>query len=176
LAGSVLYQREIRTDRLALYTERLAFDFGLLLGNVSIDAKGKYDMAYADFNDAKLTITTPIAAGFDFSVQGRRYLPFFELWTIWGAFSPVAFNEATGALRWSSPRIGLSLEAAGGYRKYEDTNAGAQLGQPRLVRGRRLSGDHRVRSRQVRRRPHLRQDVRPPHLRRPERHLHAELR
>ncbi|MEJ2339758.1 MAG: hypothetical protein P8Y15_12825 [Gemmatimonadales bacterium] len=146
LAGSVLYQREIRTDRLALYTERLAFDVGVLLGNVSIDAKGKYDMAYADFNDAKLTITTPIAAGFDFSVQGRRYLPFFELWTIWGAFSPVAFNEATGAVRWSSPGIGLSLEAAGGYRKYEDTNAGAQFVQIKdygwTISGRATWGNH----------------------------------
>jgi len=127
VAGSVLYQREIRTDRLALYTERLAFDVGALLGRVSIDAKAKYDMAYADFNDARLTITTPIAAGFDFSVQGRRYLPFFELWTIWGAFSPVAFNEAKGSVRWSSPRLGLSLEAAGGYRKYEDTESGAEF-------------------------------------------------
>jgi hypothetical protein len=127
LAGSVLYQREIRTDQLALYTERLAFDIGALFGRVSIDAKAKYDVAYADFNDARLTITTPIAAGFDFSVQGRRYLPFFELWTIWGAFSPVAFNEAKGAVRWSSPRLGLSLEAAGGYRKYEETAAGAEF-------------------------------------------------
>lgn len=127
LAGSVLYQRVIRTDRLALYSERLAFDIGALFGRVSIDAKAKYDFAYAQFNDAKLTITTPIAAGFDFSVQGRRYLPFFEYWTIWSAFSPVAFNEARGSVRWSSPRLGLSLEAAGGYRKYEDTSAKAEF-------------------------------------------------
>lgn len=127
LSGSVLYQREIRTDRLALYTERLAFDIGALLGSVSIDAAAKYDMAYGDFNDARLTITTPVAAGFDFSVQGRRYLPFFELWTIWGTFSPVAFNEATGTVRWSAPGLGLSLEAAGGYRKYENANTGAEF-------------------------------------------------
>ncbi len=125
LAGSVLYQREIRTDGLALYSERLAFDVGALLGRVSLDAKAKYDVAYGDFNDARVTVSTPIAAGFAVSAQGRRYLPFFELWTIWGAFSPVGFAEARGAVRWSSPRLGLSLEGAGGYRKYEETNAGS---------------------------------------------------
>ena len=127
LSGSVLYQREIRTDRLALYTERLAFDISALLGRVSVDAAAKYDIAYGEFNEARITVTSPIAAGFEVSAQGRRYLPFFELWTIWGAFSPVGFAEARGTVRWSSPRLGLSLEAAGGYRKYEETNAGAQF-------------------------------------------------
>jgi hypothetical protein len=59
--------------------------------------------------------------------QVRRYTPHFELWTIWGAFSPVGFDETRGWLAWNSPGGDVRLEAGGAYRTYEDTDAGAQF-------------------------------------------------
>jgi hypothetical protein len=59
--------------------------------------------------------------------QWRRYSPYFELWTIWGAFSPVGYDEARGWLAWSVPGGQVRLEAGGAYRTYEDTDAGAQF-------------------------------------------------
>jgi hypothetical protein len=59
--------------------------------------------------------------------QRRRYTPHFELWTIWGAFSPVGYDETRGWLAWSLLGGQVRLEAGGAYRTYEDTDAGAQF-------------------------------------------------
>ncbi|MEE9470738.1 MAG: hypothetical protein V3W32_03400 [Gemmatimonadota bacterium] len=127
LSGNVMYQRVIRTDRLALYSERAAFDLRALLGPVIVDAAAKYDFAYDEVNLGLLRVSTPIAGGFSLSAEARHYTPYFELWTIWGAFSPVGFNEGNGSVLWSSPKAGLTLQAGGGYRDYEETNSGADF-------------------------------------------------
>jgi hypothetical protein len=58
-SGSATYQREIRTDRLALYTERAAVDLRALVGGWAFDGAAAYDFAYDQVNDARLRITTP---------------------------------------------------------------------------------------------------------------------
>jgi hypothetical protein len=127
LSGDVLYQREIRTDRLALYTERLALDARALLGRVTAEVAAEYDLSFENFNEARIRLSTPIAGGLEVSLQGRHHTPFFELWTIWGAFSPVGFNEGRAALLWAVPGTRVSLEAGGAYRQYEETDAGAEF-------------------------------------------------
>ncbi len=123
-SGSATYQREIRTDRLALYTERAAVDLRALVGGWAFDGAAAYDFAYDQVNDARLRITTPALAGIKFAAQGRHYTPFFDYWTIWSAFSPVGFNEGRLSATWTSRNIPLLVEAGGAYREYEDTNAG----------------------------------------------------
>jgi hypothetical protein len=127
LSGNLLYQREIRTDRLALYTDRIALDARALLGRVTADVAAEYDLAYEEFNEARVRLSAPIAGGLEISLQGRHYTPFFELWTIWGAFSPVGFNEGRASLLWAVPGNHLTLEAGGAYREYEETDAGADF-------------------------------------------------
>ncbi len=126
LVGDLLYRREIRTDLLALYSERLALDARALVGPVTAEVSAEYDLSYEEVNDARLRISAPIYGGLELALQARHYTPFFELWTIWGAFSPVGFNEGRGSLLWAVPKTDLVLEAGGAYRKYEETNAGSE--------------------------------------------------
>ncbi|MGE3616515.1 MAG: hypothetical protein AB7L66_11645 [Gemmatimonadales bacterium] len=46
------------------------------------------------------------------SAQGLRYRPFFDLWTIWGAFSPVPYRSARGDVA-VEPVKGLWVRAGG---------------------------------------------------------------
>jgi hypothetical protein len=123
LSGSLAYQRDIRTDRLAIYSERVALTMRALLGQWVFDGGAKYDWASATLNDARLRATALLPGSFEAGVEGRHYTPFFESWTIWGAFSPVGFNEARASLAWRSDATGLRLEGSGAYRSYEDTRA-----------------------------------------------------
>lgn len=126
LSGNIGYQREIRVDRFSLYSERATLDARALIGRASVDLSARYDFIYQEFNDARLRIRSPLPGRFDITAEARHYTPFFEQWTIWGAFSPVGFNEAGGRLGWNAPGIGLRLEAGGAYREYEDPSAGLE--------------------------------------------------
>lgn len=125
MTGAFTYQREIRSDELALYTERVAGDLGLRLDRVSIELAADYDLAFEEFNEASVRISAPLVAGFDVMGQVRRYTPHFELWTIWGAFDPVGYDETRAWLGWTSPDGALRLEGGGARRTYEETEAGA---------------------------------------------------
>lgn len=127
LAASAVYRREIRTDRGALYAERLAGDVRVVLGGATLDASVEYDLAFEEFNEARIRVAAPVGGGLHVAAEGRHHSPFFELWTIWGAFSPVGFTEGRGSVGWDVPETALSLEAGGGYRVYEETNAGADF-------------------------------------------------
>lgn len=127
VSGAITYQREIRTDRLALYTERVGGDVGVRLGDVIVDLAADYDLGWEEFNEASVRVATPLPRGFELMGQARRYIPHFELWTIWGAFSPVGFDEGRVWVAWNAPRADLRLEAGGAYREYEETDAGAEF-------------------------------------------------
>ena len=97
------------------------------VSRVSVDLAVDYDLAFEEFNEASARVSVPVVAGVEAMAQLRRYTPYFELWTIWGAFSPVGFDEARGWLAWSSSGGEVRLEGGGAYRTYEDTDAGAQF-------------------------------------------------
>ncbi|MEN8143867.1 MAG: hypothetical protein ABFS14_02855 [Gemmatimonadota bacterium] len=121
VSGTVMYQRQIRSDRLALYSERASLDLHAAVGRASLGFSSEYDWANDEFNEIKLRASTPLPGGFDVSATARHYSPFFELWTIWGAFSPTGFDEGLLSVGWSNTPAGIRLEAGGGYRDYEDT-------------------------------------------------------
>jgi hypothetical protein len=125
LSGALTYQREIRTDELALYTERVAGDVGVRLAGVSVDLAADYDLGWDELNEASVRVSTPLPRGFSVMGEARRYTPHFELWTIWGAFSPVGFDEGRLWAAWSAPAADLRLEAGAAFREYEETDAGA---------------------------------------------------
>lgn len=56
----------------------------------------------------------------------RRYRPFFELWTIWGAFSPVPYTAIDGSLT-ISPIRQLRLRASGERYWYAASDAATAL-------------------------------------------------
>lgn len=123
-SGRVSYQREIRTDRLGLYSERIAFDGRAFLDRTVFELSGEYDLSFRKLNELRLRLNTPITSGLEIIAEARRHSPYFELWTIWGAFSPVGFDEGRMTLAWSEPNLGLGLQAGGAYRNYDEADAG----------------------------------------------------
>jgi hypothetical protein len=126
-AGTLTYQREIREDRAGLYGERIAFDGRANQGRWTLDAALDYDLGWEEFNEILLRGTAALPRGVDLGLQARRYTPYFELWTIWGAFSPVGYDEARISAGWSIPETGVRLEAGGAWRDYEEADAGVRF-------------------------------------------------
>jgi hypothetical protein len=126
-SGTLTYQREIREDRAGLFGERIAFDGQAVAWRLIVDAALDYDMGWNALNEVLLRGTATLPHGVDVTVQGRRYTPYFELWTIWGAFSPVGYDEARVSAAWSIPRAGVRVEGGGAWRDYEEADAGARF-------------------------------------------------
>lgn len=121
LATSFTYQRETTTNESNLYSERVAGSARVLIQKASVDMEVKYDMVTETTNLARLAVAAPLVAGFRASGEVRRYSPFFELWTIWGAFSPVGYDEVKARVDWRSPRGRVSARGYWSYRAYGDT-------------------------------------------------------
>ena len=61
LSGSLLYQRELRTDRMDMYTERVAFDGRWTGRPLTADLSLRYDVAFGQFNEARLRLQRPVS-------------------------------------------------------------------------------------------------------------------
>ena len=122
------YQREIWSDRSALLSERASLDVRSDVARpVVLEGSMDWDFAFGRVGKAHLTARMPVDDRLTVEVTGRRYLPYFELWTIWGFFSPVAFHEAEARVSWA-PSAAVGLWGAGGYRSYEDADTDPVLG------------------------------------------------
>lgn len=123
-AVSFVYQRVVRTDRSGLYSERTGADASTMLFGASLDGSIVYDIATNTVNEGRIRAAHHLLGSFDVSIEGRRHRPFFELWTIWGAFAPIGFDEARGDVTWRAAADRLQLDAHGAYRTYADANTG----------------------------------------------------
>jgi hypothetical protein len=141
LSVAASYQREVREDRTAFYAERVSADAELRVGRAAgVSASLEADLATGELNEALLRGRVPLPQRFTLIAEARRHVPFFELWTIWGAFSPVGFSEGNASLAWRDVASRITLQARGGWRRYDDTDAG--LGFLPLERtGWRIGGD-----------------------------------
>jgi hypothetical protein len=99
-------------------------DGALLNGETSITADVQADLASSAFNEVALHASHPLTWGTSASVDVVHSTPFFPLWTIWGVFAPVGFNEARVAASWRSPDGAGAFAFSGGYRRYQDTHTG----------------------------------------------------
>lgn len=118
------YQREILTNRGALISERASVDARTAaLRPVLLEGAADWDVAFGRLGKAHLTAQLPVAdRDLVLEATARRYLPYFELWTIWGFFSPVGYAEAELQARWA-PRPGTTLWGSAALRDYEETDA-----------------------------------------------------
>jgi hypothetical protein len=112
-----------------------------------VDASWSHDLAAGEANELRLRLRLPpmelgALRGVTLAAEGRRYRPFFELWSIWGAFSPVGYAEARAQATWEGARA--SALVFGAYRDYMETAAGFPGGSL-LGRGGRAGGDVAVR-------------------------------
>lgn len=120
---SARYQREIIGDRSGLVAERAALDVSTVLpAGIRVRASGDYDVPFDRVGKAHLTLQRAIGDGrWLAEIEARRYVPYFELSTIWGFFSPVAYHE--GRLRLSAGlarNVGLRVSLAA--REYGDAS------------------------------------------------------
>jgi hypothetical protein len=115
-----MYQLDVRSDRTGAYSELAAADGVVRLGRGSLEGSVEVDLAGRALNDARLTMRSAPIGHVSLFVEARRYHPYFELWTIWGAFSPVGFDEAKGGMTWTSSSGRLIARGETSYRRYGD--------------------------------------------------------
>jgi hypothetical protein len=123
-SARVQYQRELRRDREGLYSERIAATGELRVAKMTLSGQLTHNLATGDFNDLSLALRLPLPLRIDGRVEARHYSPYFDLWTIWGAFAPVGYNEIRADAQWAAPDARLSLGVSGGRRSYDDTRTG----------------------------------------------------
>jgi hypothetical protein len=120
------WQRVIRADRAALYSDRISGDANTRLFGTVIDASLTWDLGERQANNASLEISRSLALGIAVSAQARRHRPFFDAWTIWGAFSPVAFDELRAGAGWRHPTGVLGVDVRAAWREYDETEEGLE--------------------------------------------------
>lgn len=125
------YQREIRTDRLGLYSERVAVDGFLRLGSHAIDGSLKVDWATNTVNEGRVRFSLAPVGPVALNAFVRHYRPYFDLWTIWGAFTPLSYNEAGVTASWRRRGAPLAVDVWGAHRAYVGTEAEALFGNVR---------------------------------------------
>jgi hypothetical protein len=122
-AVGVRYQREIWSNRAALVSERASAEFSSSqLLPLMLEGAVDYDFAFGRIGRAHLTARAPSFAGLTLEASARRYVPYFELNTIWGFFSPVGYHEAEARATWRATP-GLSAWASAAWRRYEEAEA-----------------------------------------------------
>ena len=131
VSGALRYQIEFWSDGSGIVSERAAFDLRAAeLGPIEAEFSADYDVAFNHLGSANLSLRYPLLdRSLILEATARRYRPFFELWTIWGFFSPVGYREAELQAAWRpSQRVDLTVQA--GLRNYEETDADAFLVAP----------------------------------------------
>ncbi|HEX6315841.1 MAG TPA: hypothetical protein VFZ73_13315, partial [Gemmatimonadaceae bacterium] len=125
LALGASYQLDVRGDRSSAYSELGVADGVLRIGRGSVEGSLEVDLAGRIVNHARMTIRSAPIRNTSLFVEARRYHPYFELWTIWGAFSPVGFNEAKAGLTWASRDGRLLARGETSYRNYGNAETDA---------------------------------------------------
>ena len=105
------YRREVDPSVDFFISERAAVTAVLRpAGRLTLRGGTEYDLAqgwwgtsdlFAGYADARLSLDAGV----------KRYRPYFELWTIWGAFSPIPYTSIQGSAAFS-PLRALRLRLA----------------------------------------------------------------
>jgi hypothetical protein len=119
------YRREIDPQDHYFVSERTAFSFGANVSAFRAVGGLDYNIAEGHFGNADFTVTY-LRPRFSVSGGARRYRPYFSLWTLWGAFSPVPYNavNVSAQLR---PSGWLLLHGRGERYHYESADISTAL-------------------------------------------------
>lgn len=121
------YQREVDRDTRNFVSERVALSGTLrpLGRELGLSAGSEYDIARGEWGTSDVTLRYS-RSRWNASAGARYYRPYFDLWTIWGVFSPVGYTAMNGSVG-LSPAKGLELTASGERYWYKETFATTPL-------------------------------------------------
>lgn len=120
------YQREVDPEANKLTAERLAMGAALRpVARLSLSGGGEYNIAEGIWGSADATLRYA-ARHMDVTLGAKRYRPFFPLWTIWAAFSPVAYHSGWGSVQVAPHRL-LRLRVRGELYAYDEAEAETPL-------------------------------------------------
>jgi hypothetical protein len=119
------YRREVDPSVDLFISERTAFTAVLRPAeHVSVTGGTEYDLAQGWWGTSDLFLRYDDDR-FNAEAGVRRYRPFFELWTIWGAFSPVSYTAIDGSVAFVIKPI--RLRASGERYWFDDSGAETAL-------------------------------------------------
>ncbi|MFC1640067.1 hypothetical protein ACFL3B_04820 [Gemmatimonadota bacterium] len=120
----VIYQRENGTGGEDLFSERAAVDGAIRpIRGITLSGGAEYNLATEQLGTADATLSYTAPRGrLRISVGGRHYRPHFDLWTIWGAFSPVPYKAGFGSVA-ATPIVGLELRTRAETYEFDDAGA-----------------------------------------------------
>ncbi len=119
------YRREIDPQNHYFVSERTAFSFGASVAAFRAVGGYDYNIAEGQWGSADFTLTY-LHPRFSVSGGARRYRPYFSLWTLWGAFSPVPYNAVNISAQFR-PADWLSLHGRGERYRYESADVSTAL-------------------------------------------------
>ncbi len=120
-AVSLRYQREMWSDRSTLLSERASLEFRTRLPtSVRWLATTDWDFSSRELGKATISAQSRLAPWLDLELRARRYVPYFDLSTIWGFFEPVGYREGRALLGVGLPRGGWTGWVSAAWRQYEE--------------------------------------------------------
>jgi hypothetical protein len=118
------YRREVDPFTDYFVSERAALSLQARpLAGIRVAAGADYDLAQGLWGTADATIayTRP---GLWATAAARHYRPFFDLWTVWGVFSPVPYNGVSGSLT-VNPVARVQVRGRGEWFRYDPAEVSA---------------------------------------------------
>lgn len=120
---SAVYERSTPQSGSGLYSERMAADGMFRSGRLTMDLAAQIDLASADLNELRTQLLYVPDSRWTVRAFVRRHQPYFDLWTIWGAFGAVGFVEGGAGASWRSTDGALSVDGQASRRHYLNTDA-----------------------------------------------------
>jgi hypothetical protein len=124
----LVYQRQYRSAFDTTVSERVAGDWNIQASpTISIRGGADYDLAQARWGKADLALNyVAPSQRAQFTLGGRRYRPYFDLYTIWAVFNPTPYSAADASASWTVVN-GVELRGSGEYYHYDNTNTSTPL-------------------------------------------------
>jgi hypothetical protein len=119
------YRREIDPEDDYFVSERAALSMAANVRIIRLNAGLDYNIAEGRLGNADVTATY-LRSRFSLAAGARRYRPYFSLWTLWGAFSPVPYNAMNVSAQ-IRPTKWLTMNGRGETYKYQDAEVSTAL-------------------------------------------------